>query len=312
MPATLTYPGVYIEEIPSGVRSITGVSTSVAAFVGGAKRGPINEAVRVLGFPDFERRFGGLDDDSEMSYAVRQFFINGGSKAWIVRIAKSPSTASAELENGNGDKVLKITALDQGSAANEIAIDVDYETNNPGSTFNLSLALVPKESPGDAVFETYRNLSMNSKDPRFAPTFISDSSELVKVEQMTPLPAALANAQGVSRSGDLSGVADVTTLIDGTHNTINVCLTGQPPVKITLDPPGANTNNALRDAVKTKLQAAFGASNIDVAVSTAGGTKKIVITSQLKGEESSVRVLPGETQDAANRLLLGPLFGGEE
>src|SRR5437773_7820205 len=150
---------------------------------------------------------------------------------------------------------------------------------------------------------------MNSKDPRFRPNIINDSSELVNAERMTPLPAALATAQGVSRSGDLSSVADVRTLIDGTHNTLNVSLNGKLPVKIALDPPSANTNNALRDAVKTKLQAAFGAPNIDVAVSTVGGTKKIVITSQLTGEESSVRVFPGETQDAASRLLLGPLFG---
>jgi phage tail sheath protein FI len=65
MPILTTYPGVYIEEIPSGVRTITGVSTSLTAFVGVAKCGPINKAVRVLSFADFERRFGGLDDDSE-------------------------------------------------------------------------------------------------------------------------------------------------------------------------------------------------------------------------------------------------------
>src|SRR4029077_20001110 len=252
MPATLTYPGVYIEEIPSGVRAITGVSTSVTAFVGVAKRGPINKAVRILSFTDFERRFGGLDDSSEMSYTVRQFFLNGGSEAWIVRIAKSPSTAFAELENDTGDKVLKLTALDQGSAANDTSIEVDYGTDNPGSTFDLSLALVPKDSPGDAVFETYRNLSSKTKDPRLAPNIINDCAELVNVERMMPLPPALATAQGISRSGDLSGVANVTTLIDGTHSTINVSLNGKPPVKITLDPPGANTNNELRDAVKTK------------------------------------------------------------
>src|SRR5687768_11244476 len=107
MPAQLTYPGVYVEEVPSGVRTITGVSTSVTAFVGTAKRGPINRPVRLLSFSDFERRFGGLDDDSEMSYAVRQFFLNRGSEAWAVRLAKSPVAASRELENDNADKVLK-------------------------------------------------------------------------------------------------------------------------------------------------------------------------------------------------------------
>ena len=43
MSATLTYPGVYIEEIPSGVRTITGVATSITAFVGRAFRGPTDE-----------------------------------------------------------------------------------------------------------------------------------------------------------------------------------------------------------------------------------------------------------------------------
>jgi len=73
MPTAVSYPGVYIEEIPSGVHTITGVATSITAFVGTAKRGPINKAIRCLGFADFERRFGGLNTDSELSYALRQF-----------------------------------------------------------------------------------------------------------------------------------------------------------------------------------------------------------------------------------------------
>jgi len=42
MPQTLTFPGVYIEEVPSGVRPITGVATSITAFVGRALRGPVD------------------------------------------------------------------------------------------------------------------------------------------------------------------------------------------------------------------------------------------------------------------------------
>src|ERR1700755_2858632 len=86
MPATLTYPGVYIEEIPSGVRTITGVATSVTAFIGSAPRGPVNEPIFINSFGDYERRFGGLDVNSTMSYAVRDFYMNGGSQAIIVRI----------------------------------------------------------------------------------------------------------------------------------------------------------------------------------------------------------------------------------
>ncbi|MDD2875452.1 MAG: phage tail sheath family protein, partial [Azoarcus sp.] len=74
MPVQFAAPGVYIQEIPSGVRTISSVATSVAAFLGAAPRGPVNKAVRIHSFADFERSFGGLSSDSEMSYGVRQFF----------------------------------------------------------------------------------------------------------------------------------------------------------------------------------------------------------------------------------------------
>src|SRR6266436_1304892 len=139
MPATLTYPGVYIEEVPSGVHTITGVSTSVTAFVGSAKRGSINKAVHVLSFSDFERSFGGLQSDSEMSYSVRQFFLNGGSDAWIVRLAKNAVAATRMLKNVTAADVLVLTALNEGNAGNDIEVRVNYDTTNPASTFNLVL-----------------------------------------------------------------------------------------------------------------------------------------------------------------------------
>jgi phage tail sheath protein FI len=86
MPVTPTYPGVYIEEIPSVVRTITGVATSITAFLGRALRGPVNEAVTINSFGDFERIFGGLWADSSLGYAVRDFYLNGGSQAVIVRL----------------------------------------------------------------------------------------------------------------------------------------------------------------------------------------------------------------------------------
>ena len=64
MPVTPTYPGVYIQELPSGVRTITGVATSIAAFIGWAPQGPTDQAQLVLSFADYSRRFGGLDTRS--------------------------------------------------------------------------------------------------------------------------------------------------------------------------------------------------------------------------------------------------------
>ena len=60
MPVAPTYPGVYIEEIPSGVRTIVGVATSITAFIGRAARGPADESTTINNFGDFERIFGGL------------------------------------------------------------------------------------------------------------------------------------------------------------------------------------------------------------------------------------------------------------
>ncbi len=99
MPATLTYPGVYIEEIPSGVRTITGVATSITAFLGRAPRGPTNEPITINSFGDFERQFGGLDVDYPLSYAVRDFYLNGGSQAIIVRLEKNSKPATNDDVN---------------------------------------------------------------------------------------------------------------------------------------------------------------------------------------------------------------------
>ncbi len=84
-----TYPGVYLQEKSSGSHTISGASTSVAAFVGYFSGGPVNKAVHVFSFAEFARQFGGLSSHSETSYAVRQFFLNGGGEAWVVRISST-------------------------------------------------------------------------------------------------------------------------------------------------------------------------------------------------------------------------------
>ncbi|MEL6492491.1 MAG: phage tail sheath subtilisin-like domain-containing protein [Cyanobacteria bacterium J06621_3] len=100
MPAALTYPGVYVEELPSGVRTITGVATSITAFLGRARWGSVNQPVRIQSFADFERQFGGLWIESTMSYAVQQFFLNGGADALIVRLVHIESGETPAPEEG--------------------------------------------------------------------------------------------------------------------------------------------------------------------------------------------------------------------
>src|SRR5207248_729427 len=87
MPATLTYPGVYIEELKSGVHTITGVATSITAFIGRAERGPVNRPITITSLGDFVRNFGKPNDTlGALGSAVQDFYLNGGSQAIIVRL----------------------------------------------------------------------------------------------------------------------------------------------------------------------------------------------------------------------------------
>jgi len=87
------YPGIFVEEVPTGMRTIDGVSTSVTAFVGAASRGRSYRAVRINSFRNFEQRFGGLVSNYDLGYAVQQFFLNGGKDAWVVRVARQLTAA---------------------------------------------------------------------------------------------------------------------------------------------------------------------------------------------------------------------------
>jgi len=117
--ASFTYPGVYIEELSSGQHTITGVATSIGAFVGWAPKGPVSEAVLVQSWSDFQTQFGGLDSRSWLGYAVNQFFANGGSQTYIVRLVwdgtisggvNSPVACATAIAAGAGYGTAAITA----------------------------------------------------------------------------------------------------------------------------------------------------------------------------------------------------------
>ena len=146
MPSALTYPGVYIEEIPSGVRTITGVSTSVAAFAGWAPLGPTDHAGLVLGYTDFARKYGGLDSRSVLGYAVNQFFVNGGQQAYIVRLVDGTAKAAKVTLDGK----LLLTASSEGLWGNDFAIVIKKSTFD-AAKFRLTVANWSTDPAGVAV-----------------------------------------------------------------------------------------------------------------------------------------------------------------
>src|SRR5215469_10944747 len=138
MPPLLSYPGVYIEELPSAVHPITGVATAIGAFVGYTARGIDNRAEEIFSFGDYERLFGGIASDSELSYSVAQFFQNGGSLAYVVRVPRHGATGANVVFDG-----IQFTALSSGQWANgQLLIDTDVQGVNLTAdplAFNLTI-----------------------------------------------------------------------------------------------------------------------------------------------------------------------------
>lgn len=102
MPQTPSSPGVYIEEAGAGGASIAGLAGSIALFVGWAASGPANQAQPVKSFADYQRDFGPLDRRSALGYAVQQFFGNGGSEAYVLRL-QGAGADGTPLSPGSAD-----------------------------------------------------------------------------------------------------------------------------------------------------------------------------------------------------------------
>ncbi len=197
MPVAVSYPGVYIEEIPSGVRTITGVATSIAAFIGWAAKGPTDRARLILSWPDFERQFGGLDVNSLFGYGVYQFFQNGGQECYVIRLTgagNSPATRTL------ADLVL--TAANPGQWGNDYAITIKARIDAP-TRFRVAVVYKPG-TPQEATVETFENCSMTSTDSRFVKLVINEGSTII-----------IADTAGTTQPGDTGSPQALTGGNDG-------------------------------------------------------------------------------------------------
>ena len=187
MPAPLTYPGVYVEEIPSGVRPITGVATSVTAFVGRALRGPVDAATTITSYADFERIFGGLWLESSLGYAVNDFYRNGGSTAIVVRVHKTKTNDTAGLTLGSAARQLALVAASPGAWGSKLSATVDNLVSNPTDTtlFNLTVT-----DGGSGKTESFRNVSFATDSPRRVDLVLAAESTLVRFPAGGTLPTS--------------------------------------------------------------------------------------------------------------------------
>ena len=320
MPVTPTYPGVYIQEVPSGVRTITGVSTSIAAFLGRARQGPIDHPVRILSYADFVRAFGEPHAQSDLADSVRLFFVNGGTDCYVIRLAHGAQAAAVTLYTLAGHPVLTVTATAAGAWGNTVRLEVSYDTAFPDDTFHLR---VIHEAGGQVVAsEDHLNLTMNPLAPRFAPAFVTQSSVLVDValdsgtwgdpsDFTTPSDYNdLANSYpGFSQSRrPLGVVADVQSTLDGLINAtapdtprhrFEISVDESAYVPVDLAPwPTATINGAtlgdIEDHFKDRIETAVGAvapgTTVDCEFVTVGDARNMLTITATSGDQASVRV----------------------
>jgi len=160
MAVQVTYPGIYVQEVPSGVRTIVGVSTSIGCFVGRTKSGPLSTPIRTQTLTDFARRFG---------------------------------------DNEAGTDVLTLSAVSAGILGDPIRVGISYKTATPESTFNVVLFQSTVDGRGQRIQanrEAWNNLSMDPSSSSYAPTVLTQKSALVSASD----PATVAPIDGCSMS----------------------------------------------------------------------------------------------------------------
>jgi phage tail sheath protein FI len=303
MPVSPTAPGVYIQEISSGSISIAGVSTSTAAFIGPAARGPFNVATRLAGWGDYVTNFGGFSAASELSYAVSQFFANGGSDAWVVRVGANANTAQLATSAAFpyvSPTVLTFTAFDGGFAGNGISIAIYHSENKQPAgdpnRFDVVISGIP--SPGGAPpVEAYTGVSMNSRDGSFVEKAINGRSGLVTVKRA----AGLTFGNGSSQNAPPATMPTITTPLQMTVAVDGVLF----PVVI------GSTAGAITPAeIQSSIENAIPGSIASVTVS---GSAVKITSKNPPADYSSVIVYPGPSgQDAASALGFGKINGGIE
>ncbi|MEI7897510.1 MAG: phage tail sheath C-terminal domain-containing protein [bacterium] len=191
MPIQPTYPGVYVQEVPSGVKTIMGVSTSVAMFIGRSMKGKLKEPVLCNSYTDFVREFSNDASLGEMPQQVKMFFDNGGSKCFAMRIADGATYSRVTLKNEAGPvSVMEFISKQPGDVGNLIRISIDYGTQYPEIDFNVRVFRYEVKNGNKVVAEaeSFANLSMDDKSPRYAPTYITQKSKLVDAEICPTMP----------------------------------------------------------------------------------------------------------------------------
>jgi len=327
MAVQTSYPGVYVQEVPSGVRTISGVSTSVAVFIGRTKMGPLNKPVQCLSFTDFSRNFSGDFAGSDLARSVKLFFFNGGTECYVTRIADGAVSSGVTLRNSAGSDVLTFLAKSPGLIGDTIRIKITYNGQQPEATFNAEILRLETNTAGQTVkvdAENWQGLSMDPLHPRYASLYLSQNSKLVNVEDkftppapaappalpagysqsMRPLPSATASFKTALQSAFAGGTQSRFRLSVSGASFVNIDLS---VVDLTVAP------NAIITAFQKTINDALPAST-PVTVTLETGPTNPAATSLIRISAASgdVYIEPSQSNDLAKALMLGTAQGGLE
>jgi uncharacterized protein len=318
MPVTLSYPGVYIEELPSAVHTITGVATSIAAFIGWAPQGPTDEAVLVESFPEFERQFGGLTRNSNtgtpnyLGYAVNQFFGNGGQQAYIVRLAWTDATTASASDIGGA---LTLYATSPGSWGNNLQVSVARQTGNPN---RFSLQVIDGSSGN--TLESFPNLSTTVTDAQYVVTVIDSDSQYVtfvnpatqtpdlpsETPSNTIAPVPTQAVPSTSASGGNLAAATYFYQVSVLYGTVE----GGPSSEESV----TTTGDASANTITWTAAAAFGGQNptgYKIYRGTAAGAENVFYTSPVATSFVDTGAPPTAGRPLASSETVGvPVWGG--
>jgi phage tail sheath protein FI len=313
MPVQTTYPGVYIVEQPSASHVITGVSTSVTAFVGATRQGLADKPTAIGSYADFVRQFGDPVDATShpLGYGVAHFFANGGTQAIIVRaLAADATAASLALPAVNGITVT-LTARSRGAWANGtgsgasqsgIFVEVAPATTNPHDRFTLVITNWAPGSGAASVLarETWPELSMSPGNPRYVATVLAGSALVAAEVTGTETTAAAGTSEGsVNLSGGVTGLAG---------RTLRISVDQGAPADYVLWPGGNPADSHAIGDIVSFINAP--ANGFPVVASEDAG--KLVLTSKTTGPNSAVTVSLSGAGDASTLLGLGVAAGGVE
>ncbi len=309
---TYLHPGVYIEEIPSGVKPIEGVGTSTAAFVGFTTKGPIGEPQLLLKRDDYLTVYGGLRDlgqraiGDRMGLSVSAFFQNGGTKAYVVRLAKATAVARGYMEHpaaANTTDGLEFSAVNAGVWANGIVARLTPKESNP-LLYTVEIGRLDDDDKL-VVDEIYSDVSLDSGSPRFIEAVINDASDMVTVavEPLADITDPAGYFLGTSASDSLVGTDLDLSGETEANRKLALSLDGLSTVEITVAAVDFTANlPVLAAEIQEQVRTKGTPTNAQKTFTCAVDDDTLVLTSRTGTAASSVEVAASAL---ATRLQLG-------